>query len=390
MEITFNFISLVHLIAVAFGFVSALVILYFAKRTNPANIPLGIAQLCISLGVFVSFSIVSKLIIYWPFWYRTGQIFNLTLIAMTFLHTLFYTKNRSWKWYDLLHAIPLLIYLVDYWDVFWLPSSQKLELILKEINNLDLLLGFYQSKYFGPHFHLQFRTFLYSGYWAAQVVIFARWLQKEGSLSAKDKVWRNWMLVFLGCQFFFWFPYFLGFYWLDILTTFQIVNAMTVFWLLISSISLFFFPSVLYGGIAKSDLKKNNVKHKAQLTNVEEKKLKELMHIIEDRIEKNKLFLKAGYGLHEFSKDIGIPVYQISKSITHHFGMGFIDFINQKRIHYCVQKLESGNWKNYKMEAIAYECGFNNRNSFTNAFKKFKGVSPSEYKGGPDSLPAAK
>jgi AraC-like DNA-binding protein len=68
--------------------------------------------------------------------------------------------------------------------------------------------------------------------------------------------------------------------------------------------------------------------------------------------------------------------------------MGFIDLINQKRIQYCIQKLDSGDWKNFKVEAIAHECGFNNRNSFTNAFKKFKGVSPSEYKGGIDSLPA--
>ena len=97
-------------------------------------------------------------------------------------------------------------------------------------------------------------------------------------------------------------------------------------------------------------------------------------------------FLKPGYTINEFSKDIGIPVYQISKCITQYTGMGFIDFINQKRIHYCVQKLDSGDWKNFKIEAIAQECGFNNRNSFTNAFKKIKGVSPSEYKAGLNSL----
>jgi AraC-like DNA-binding protein len=69
--------------------------------------------------------------------------------------------------------------------------------------------------------------------------------------------------------------------------------------------------------------------------------------------------------------------------------MGFIDFTNQKRIKYCVEKLDSGDWKNFTIEAIAQECGFNNRNSFTNAFKKFKGVSPSEYKAGHHSHPAA-
>jgi AraC-like DNA-binding protein len=71
--------------------------------------------------------------------------------------------------------------------------------------------------------------------------------------------------------------------------------------------------------------------------------------------------------------------------------MGFIDIFNQKHIqYYCVQKLDSGDWKNFTIEAITHECGFNNRNSFTNAFKKYKGVSPSENKAGLDSLPAAK
>jgi YesN/AraC family two-component response regulator len=82
-------------------------------------------------------------------------------------------------------------------------------------------------------------------------------------------------------------------------------------------------------------------------------------------------------------------VYQLSKCISHFSGMGFIDFINQKRIQYCIQKLDSGDGKNLKLEAIASECGYNNRNSFANAFKKFKGVLPSEYKAGLDSFTEA-
>jgi AraC-like DNA-binding protein len=73
-------------------------------------------------------------------------------------------------------------------------------------------------------------------------------------------------------------------------------------------------------------------------------------------------------------------VYLISKSITYFTGNGFIDFINQQRIQYCVEKLTAGDWKSFTVEGIARECGFNNRNSFTNAFKKFKGISPSQFK----------
>jgi AraC-like DNA-binding protein len=90
--------------------------------------------------------------------------------------------------------------------------------------------------------------------------------------------------------------------------------------------------------------------------------------------------LNAKYSIHDFSNDINLPAYQISKSLNKFKGLSFIDFINQKRILFCVKKFKEGKWSNYTVEAVATECGFNNRNSFTNAFKKFLGTSPSEYR----------
>ncbi|MBX2963751.1 MAG: AraC family transcriptional regulator [Cyclobacteriaceae bacterium] len=34
----------------------------------------------------------------------------------------------------------------------------------------------------------------------------------------------------------------------------------------------------------------------------------------------------------------------------------------------------------FSMDAVAKECGFNNRNSFTKAFQKFEDISPSDYR----------
>jgi hypothetical protein len=55
------------------------------------------------------------------------------------------------------------------------------------------------------------------------------------------------MILFLGCQFFMWFPFYLTIFWLDKLTTYHIVNSFSVGWVMLSSLSLFFFPSLLYG-----------------------------------------------------------------------------------------------------------------------------------------------
>lgn len=383
MEISFDFITFVHLAAVVLGIVSSSVILYFGFRTNPVNQPLGIGQLSISLGIFVSFCIVSQLIVHWPFLYRLGNVFVLIFIPMPYLYTIFYTGKRMWRWYDLLHVLPLLIFLIDYWDVLSLSSAEKLLLIQQEINDLDTWGEFRQGKFIGPGFHQEFRTVLFSVYWVAQVMVLVRWIRSQPTLTPQSKVWKNWMFLFLGCQFFIWFPFYLSIFWLDKLTTYHIVNSFSIVWLMLSSLSLFFFPSLLYGkAFVEKSISSKEIKNqrKTQITVGEERKFDELMRLIDLAMDNKKYFLMQGYSINDFSKDIHIPVYQISKSLNTFQDLGFIDFINKKRIQYCVQKLEKGEWPNYKIEAIATECGFNNRNSFTNAFKKFHGTSPSEFK----------
>lgn len=383
MEISFDFITFLHLATVVVGIVSSAVILYFGFKTNPVNQPLGIGQLSISLGIFVSFCIVSQLIVHWPFLYRLGNVFVLIFIPMPYLYTIFYTGKRMWRWYDIFHVLPLLIFLIDYWDVLSLSSAEKLLLIQQEINDLDTWGEFRQGKFIGPGFHQEFRTVLFSVYWVAQVVVLVRWIRSQSTLTTQSKVWKNWMFLFLGCQFFMWFPFYLTVFWLDKMTTYHIVNSFSVGWLMLSSLSLFFFPSLLYGKHFEGGNRISKFAkaiRKAKISDAEEKKLEEVMHMIDMAIEDRKFFLMQGYTINDFSKDINIPVYQISKSLNTFQDLGFIDFINKKRVQYCVQKLEKGEWLNYTIEAVAHECGFNNRNSFTNAFKKFLGTSPSEFR----------
>jgi AraC-like DNA-binding protein len=383
MEITLNLITLTHLAAAFFGLLSAMVILYYGFKSNPANQPLGIAQLSISLAIWVSFSVVSQLILQWPILYRLGQVFVLIFIPMTFLHVVFYTSKRSWKWYDLAHVIPLLIFLIDYRDVLLLPSAEKIALIKQEISDLDRWMQFSQSRYFSPGFHQAFRLVTLNVYWIAQVVVFVRWLRRHTSMSAEDKVWKNWILVFLGCQFFMWFPYYLNIFWLSQLTTYHIVNSFAIGWLMISSFSLFFFPSILYGPkrvVQTRDEGPVKVRTKAPVTDAEQHKLEEAMRTMETKMDENKYFLTLGYSIHDFSRDIDIPAYQISKSLNTCKGMGFVDFINQKRVCYSISKFSQGEWLNYSLEAVATECGFSNRNSFTKSFIKFHGETPSEYR----------
>jgi AraC-like DNA-binding protein len=379
MEINFDFGNLVHLVAAVFGILSGLLLLYFGIKSNPRNLPLAIGQIFASISIFVNFSLLSKLIFYWPFMYRMGHVFILLFLPMPYLNMVFHTKQRLWKWHDLLHAIPIMIFLVDYGHVLLMSNAEKLQILKEEVLNLNVLGQFRQSRYIGPGIHENARSFLFSGYWAAQVFLFLKWMKGPDASSPRNKEWKSWTIAFLLFQFSMFVPFFLSFLGMDKLKSYHATNSFVVIWLLLSSVSLFFFPSILYGKSYERGNRKTNDVKKTDVTEKEDKKLRETMEAIEFNMETRLLYLAQGYSINDFSKDIQVPAYLISKCLHTFQGVGFLDFINRKRTQYCIARFNNAEWLTYSIESIASECGFRNRNTFARAFKKFHGCFPSEY-----------
>ena len=90
-------------------------------------------------------------------------------------------------------------------------------------------------------------------------------------------------------------------------------------------------------------------------------------------------FLKLGYTLKDLAKDLQLSLHHLSAFINQYYGVHFNSFINEYRVNYLKEKINNKEWKSEKLEAIAVESGFKNRNTFTAAFKKITGQSPSEY-----------
>lgn len=380
MEIYLNFYTLIHLFGAVLGLLSGFILLYFGIKSNQYIQPLAIGQIVSSIAIFVNFSLISQLIFYWPFMYRLGHVCILIFLPMPLLFVVFHTKNRVWRWHDLIHFIPLIVFFIDYGHVLLMSNAEKILILQEEVKNLDLLGQFRHSKYIGAGFHEKFRSFLFSFYWVIQVILFNNWIKSQNFLSHQNKVWKNWTMVFIIFQFCMFLPVYLSFLGLNNMASYQMANSFLVIWLLLSSISLFFYPSLLYGNVYKNLSNNSKLVEKIDKSVVIDRKLDEVMRIIDSKMDELQLYLKEGYSISDLSNDIGIPVYQISKCLNYSKGVGFVDFINEKRILYCVFRLDKGDWLNYTLEAISNECGFHNRNTFTRAFKKFQGCYPSEYK----------
>lgn len=99
---------------------------------------------------------------------------------------------------------------------------------------------------------------------------------------------------------------------------------------------------------------------------------------LQEFVEEKKPFLTNGLKLKDLSEQLNIPLNHLSQVINDKFGDSFYDFINKYRVQEAKQLMEKE--RKATLLEIAYSSGFNNKTSFSNAFKKFAGLSPSSYR----------
>lgn len=104
-----------------------------------------------------------------------------------------------------------------------------------------------------------------------------------------------------------------------------------------------------------------------------------LQYRLEQYMHEKKPFLKPGYTIKQLGEDLQVPSWQLSAHINQKMGMHFSDFLNQYRIRYCIDLIQNGTAAKLSMNELSTKSGFQNRNTFTNAFKKFTGESYTEY-----------
>lgn len=112
---------------------------------------------------------------------------------------------------------------------------------------------------------------------------------------------------------------------------------------------------------------------------VDDKILKELIKHL-NAFEKNHLFLNKDITLNDLANQWNTNRTYLSQFINSYKEKSFIDYLNGLRITYFLDKVDTDKkWSKYKIQAIAYQLGFSSARSFSSAFMKSTGMSPSFY-----------
>lgn len=110
-----------------------------------------------------------------------------------------------------------------------------------------------------------------------------------------------------------------------------------------------------------------------------DEKLKQLSLKLQE-FEEGSSFLNKNMNLDLLSKELNTNRAYLSRSVNELKGKNFSQYLNELRINYIVEELRTNTQlQKYTIASIADQAGYNNSESFTNAFRKITGTLPSYF-----------
>lgn len=155
------------------------------------------------------------------------------------------------------------------------------------------------------------------------------------------------------------------------------VYSRPLFYLILLLAALF----ISAGGVLvryQKNFRKRLEKYKTSALHPE--KVEEVVPNLLRLMEEERLFLDPDLTLRDLSQRLRIHYNHLSRIINERFGLSYNDFINRYRIEEAKQKLTDEKQRESTILDILLSTGFYSKSVFNTAFKKFTGITPSEYR----------
>lgn len=373
------------------GFLSAFLLLHFTDRVNVANRYLAYHFILNSLFSFAHWSsIVSdnetlraiSAIHYFPFYLLNTPFLYFYVRAIL-------TEKKFIRGWDYLHFIPFFIIVLNILPYTFHSWAFKLDLAEKIHHNSRII---YQVYFPLVPFSFYFisRSVVSFCYMVFAAAILFRSIQ-EGKLKSAA-VLRKWLQVYLILGLIFnislialsTHSYFANDFMivLDEQGRGRSVASIIMFGLMVS---IYFFPSVLYGLEGKSDasllavVKLNEeIATNAKTFTLSKIRIKRVEKQLNEYVLEKK-FLVPGFAMSDLVKDLATPEHVLTYYFNNYKGITFLKWKNQLRIEEAVMLLKAGKAETNTLESVGKACGYKSRSNFIQAFKTQTGESPSVY-----------
>ena len=352
------------------------------KGKRLSNLLLGFFFLSIGLNLLDSFLVLKKAWTFSPLLVGWGICLPLLfgpllyLYAQSILFKDFELKGKKW-----LHLLPFFIFFLGSELQYILLGKENQEVLLNQILQRKIPAGLYVST------GLIFCQFFI--YVAACFRLIGRYKQVASDhFSDEEKVNISWLsstiLFFTLCMVLAAINGFSG------LTPFSkyyfiVLNAL-VFLIII------FISSVLMKALRSPEIfsvmKENNPDSKSNVaefsryqgSTISDEERKRMIENLNLHMRTRRPWLEPELSLEELSAQMAIKPRMLSQLINETLKQNFFDFVNRYRIEEAKRLLTNPADKKITVLEVLYEVGFNSKSSFNTLFKKYTGLTPSEFK----------
>lgn len=361
--LVFNFYTLLTGIAgVNLTFISLYCLLNKAGRKSVTAVFLALFCLLISLNLLYDILTLNKV---FGFYLKFLDEFSLLLaFPCLYFYVLLLTNNRlGFEKRYLLHCIPAIFFFFIWVyppDSFlaW-NRNGPMTLLYRHLNHLQFLV----------YIILIFRTLKNNDKVSRELV---------STINDGNLKWIKALLIFMSILFMVWIldnaglingnlmaiPLLVFSYWLG----YHTINQKEIYY------------NVSKDFVLESIIPAQNRYRNSKLT---EANKKTYAATIEEFMSREKPYLNNELTLTSMADKLAMKPIHLSQVLNEEFKENFYAFINRYRIAESQKLLRDERYRNYSIQAVAFEAGFNSLSTFNKAFKEIVGIAPSIYQKGP-------
>jgi AraC-like DNA-binding protein len=119
---------------------------------------------------------------------------------------------------------------------------------------------------------------------------------------------------------------------------------------------------------------------KYQQSPLTREKKEEYLKRLQSYMRREKPYLNPGLSINKLAKRLIIPSRYLSQVVNESLGINFYDFVNSYRVEEAKNLLLDSSNNERNIHEIFFDSGFNTKSVFNRIFKKFTGMTPSEFK----------
>lgn len=347
---------------------------FFRKQNSKGNVFISIFLLVFSLELLFSAYYASDIPLYFPHLIHLDGPMSMFYGPLVFWYVAFTTAQKSkFTKTDILHIIPFFLLVIYKLPSFFLKSAAwKVEFFKTNI------LGTRDLEFY----LLNIIIFIQVGFYLVYALRSYRSFKKSLSdtFSNYEGVDLKWLFIMLISGIVIW-SFFLFMFVLALFgfnsATANAVNALFlagwVFFFGFTALTVPFHKREVLEKVSTVSEKKENAENIDDLISIANE--------IDELMIKEKPYLDPDLTIVSLSEKTGLPHYLISKAINRVKECNFHTYINKYRVEEVKKLLaDPENSRKFTLLALALDSGFKSKSAFNDIFKKFTGLTPTEFK----------